>query len=127
VSITEDDWKLIAEMFKVRDTALEHFQNMQRTLHVLESEALDKSTDDINRRLEELNKHREQINQERSIFLPREVYDREHTSLELRVKGLEITRGQIKGEDMGKSAVYATVMGIVVILVQIVLHYLPAK
>lgn len=123
MTMTPDDWKLINEMFKVRDTALEHFQSMQRTLHELESDALDKSNADFTRRMEESNKWREQINEERSKFLPREVYDREHGNIENRVKGLEITRGQIKGEDMGKSAVYAAIMGIAVIVTQIVLHF----
>lgn len=121
--MTPDDWKLIEEKFRVRDTAMEHFQVLQETRHEMEKESLEKSTFEINRRLDEANKAREQINDERTSFLLREVYDREHPLLEDRVKTLEIARGENKGEDTGKSATYATIMGIAVIVTQVVLHF----
>jgi hypothetical protein len=66
-----------------------------------------------------MNNFRAQINQERAEYLRREMYEREHNALADRVKTLEIVRG----EHVGKAAAYASMVGFVVIVVQIVLHF----
>jgi hypothetical protein len=47
-----------------------------------------------------MNNFREQINRERTDYLRREMYDREHASLAERVKNLEI----VCGEQAGRTA-----------------------
>jgi hypothetical protein len=66
-----------------------------------------------------MNNFRDQINQERQDYLRREMYDREHANLAERVKNLEIVRG----EQSGRTAAYASMVGVVVVMVQIVLHF----
>jgi hypothetical protein len=81
---------------------------------------IQKASEVLDYRLEEMNNFRAQINQERTEYLRREMYDRERTVLADRVKSLEIERG----EQSGKTAAYASMVGVVMILVQILLHFL---
>ena len=81
---------------------------------------IQKANEVLDYRLEEMNNFRSQINQERTEYLRREMFDREHSSLSERVKSLEIERG----EHAGKAAAYASMVGFVVVLVQIALHFL---
>lgn len=74
---------------------------------------------EIDQRLESGNRFREQIQEERVHFLSRELYDREHAALGERVKLLEIVRG----EQAGKAAAYASVIGVVVVLIQVIMHF----
>jgi hypothetical protein len=66
-----------------------------------------------------MNNFREQISQERAEYLRREMYDRDHSVLAERVKVLEIARG----EQSGKAAAYASMVALVVIVAQVVLHF----
>ena len=66
-----------------------------------------------------MNNFRAQINQERTEYLRREMYDRDHAVLADRVKILEIARG----EQTGRTAAYASMVGIVLVIVQVVLHF----
>jgi hypothetical protein len=81
---------------------------------------IQKASEVLDYRLEEMNNFRAQINQERAEYLRREMFDREHSNLSDRVKSLEIERG----EQSGKAAAYASMIGFVLVLVQIALHFL---
>ncbi len=80
---------------------------------------IQKASQVLDYRLEEMNNFRAQINQERAEYLRREMYDREQAALAERVKILEIARG----EQTGRTAAYASMVALVVIVVQVVLHF----
>jgi hypothetical protein len=72
-----------------------------------DKEALKIYAEDMDRRLDAHNKFREQIERERGEYLTRDLYDREHTGLDDRIKELEVSRGN----QVGKSAAYASIAG----------------
>ena len=78
-----------------------------------------KASEVLDYRLEEMNNFRAQINHERGEYLRREMYDREQVALAERVKILEIARG----EQTGRTAAYASIVALVVIVAQVVLHF----
>jgi len=80
---------------------------------------IQKANEVLDYRLEEMNNFRAQINQERAEYLRREMYERDHTALADRVKILEIVRG----EQVGKTAAYASMVAFAVIVAQMVLHF----
>lgn len=105
--------------FRRCDAALEAHSRMDDLRHGAGDDKVFKANKDLERRLVEMNMFREQINQERSEYLRRDMYDREHANLAERVKNLEIVRG----EQSGRTAAYASMVAFVVIAVQIVLHF----
>lgn len=113
-----------AEITHIRELLSAH-EKLDELRHSSEGGALRLATNDMNRRLDEMNKFREQINSERAEYLQRNAYEREHGVLSDRVKDLEIARGENKGEDTGKSAVYAGLMGVGLIIVEIILRFWP--
>jgi len=111
--------KMMESEFRHRDAALDAHAQMDDLRHASGDAKIQKADLDLERRLEEMNNFREQINQERGDYLRRDMYDRENAALSDRVKSLEIVRG----EQSGKAAAYASMIGFVVVLVQVVLHF----
>ena len=79
------------------DRVLELFREAHQREHAAIREALAVAQKDVDRRLEAMNHMREQINEERSHYLSREMYDREHKSLADRVVFLEQTNANFQG------------------------------
>ncbi|MFZ0799731.1 MAG: hypothetical protein WCA13_09640 [Terriglobales bacterium] len=115
----EAERKLTEAEFRRRDAALDAHARMDDLRHEAGDHKIQKADVDLERRLEEMNNFRAQINQERVGYLPRDMYERESAALSDRVKSLEIVRG----EQSGKAAAYASMVGFVVVLVQVVLHF----
>jgi len=115
----EAERKMMESEFRHRDAALEAHTQMDDLRHASGDAKIQKADLDLERRLEEMNNFREQINQERGDYLRRDMYDRENAALSDRVKSLEIVRG----EQSGKAAAYASMIGFVVVIVQVVLHF----
>ena len=115
----EAERKVTESEFRHRDAALEAHARMDDLRHASGDAKIQKADLDLERRLEEMNNFREQINQERGDYLRRDMYDRENAALSDRVKSLEIVRG----EQSGKAAAYASMVGFVVVIVQVVLHF----
>ena len=105
--------------FRRRDAAMEAHVRAEDLRHEAGDAKIQKANEVLDYRLEEMNKFRAQINQERTDYLGREMFDREHANLAERVKNLEIVRG----EQSGRTAAYASMVGIVVVIVQVVLHF----
>ncbi len=115
----EVERKLTEAEFQRRDAALEAHAKLDDLRHEAGDAKIQKADLDLERRLEEMNNFRSQINQERVDYLRRDMYDRENAALSDRVKSLEIVRG----EQSGKAAAYASMVGLVVVLVQIAMHF----
>ncbi len=115
----EAERKLTEAEFRRRDAALEAHARMNDLRQEAGDAKIQKADAVLEYRLEEMNNFRTQINQERTEYLRREMYDREHANLADRVKNLEIVRG----EQSGRTAAYASMVGIVVVIVQVVLHF----
>jgi|SRR5271157_605925 len=115
----EAERKLTEAEFRRRDAALEAHARMNDLRQEAGDAKIQKADAVLEYRLEEMNNFRTQINQERTEYLRREMFDREHSALSDRVKSLEIVRG----EQSGKTAAYASMVGFVVVLVQVVLHF----
>ncbi|MGB8012381.1 MAG: hypothetical protein WCF68_12240 [Terriglobales bacterium] len=105
--------------FRRFDAALTTQAQADNQLHEAAEARIQKANEVLDYRLEEMNNFRNQINQERQDYLRREMYDRDHSSLAERVKNLEIVRG----EQAGKTAAYASIVGVVVVVAQVVLHF----
>jgi hypothetical protein len=105
--------------FQRRDAELAAHAQMDILRHAAGDAKIEKADRVLEHRLEEMNNFRAQINLERVDYLRRDMYEREHDSLSERVKTLEIVRG----EQTGKAAAYASTIGLVVIVVQMVLHF----
>jgi len=115
----EAERKLTEAEFRRCDAALKAQVRAEDLRHEAADARIQKANEVLDYRLEEMNNFREQINQERQDYLRREMYDREHANLAERVKNLEIVRG----EQSGRTAAYASMVGIVVVIVQVVLHF----
>ena len=115
----EAERKLTEAEFRRCDAALEAQVHAEDLRHEAASARIQKANEVLDYRLEEMNNFREQINQERQEYLRREMFDREHSALSDRVKSLEI----VHGEQSGKTAAYASMVGVVVVLVEVVLHF----
>jgi hypothetical protein len=105
--------------FRRCDAALQAQARAEDLRHAAGDAKIQKANEVLDYRLEEMNNFRAQINQERQDYLRREIYDREQSNLSERVKNLEIVRG----EQSGRTAAYASMIGVVVIMVQVVLHF----
>ncbi|MGO9865019.1 MAG: hypothetical protein ACLPLR_15530 [Terriglobales bacterium] len=101
------------------DAAMEAHVRADDLRHEAGDAKIQKANEVLDYRLEEMNNFRAQINEERAEYLRREMYEREHTALAERVKNLEIVRG----EQSGRTAAFATMVGFVVVIVQIMLHF----
>ena len=110
---------LTNQEFAYRAAALDAHSRLDDLRHENGDDKVAKAYLDLERRLEEMNAFRAQISQERTQYLPRDMYDREHNNLGERVKNLEIDRGQ----QSGKTAAYASMVGFVVIGIQVLLHF----
>lgn len=110
--VTEAEFRRLA-------AALEAQARVEDLRHQAGDAKIQKANEVLDYRLEEMNNFRAQLNQERAEYLRREMYDREHAALSDRVKILEIVRG----EQSGKTAAYASMVALAVILVQVVLHF----
>ena len=115
----ETERKLTEAEFRRCDAALEAHARCENLRHEAGDAKIQKANEVLDYRLEEMNNFREQINQERQDYLRREIYDRENANLAERVKNLEIVRG----EQAGRTAAYASMVGAVVIFMQIALHF----
>jgi len=115
----EAERKATEAEFRRCDDALEAQVRAEDLRHEAADARIQKANEVLDYRLEEMNNFRDQINQERQDYLRREMYDREHANLAERVKNLEIVRG----EQSGRTAAYASMVGVVVVMVQIVLHF----
>ena len=105
--------------FQRRDSELEAHAEMDILRHAAGDAKIDKADQVLEHRLEEMNNFRAQINLERVDYIRRDMYEREHAALSERVKTLEIVRG----EQAGKTAAYASMVGLAVVLVQVALHF----
>jgi|ERR1039458_2526093 hypothetical protein len=105
--------------FRRRDAVLEAHTRAEDLRHQAGDAKIQKANKVLDYRLEEMNNFRAQINQDRTEYVRREMYDREHVALGERVKILEIVRG----EQTGRTAAYASVVAFVVVVVQMVLHF----
>jgi hypothetical protein len=83
--------------YRYTEKLLELFREAHQREHSALREALLQAQKDVDRRLEAMNHLREQINAERSTYLPREVYDREHRALADRVTFLEQVTANFQG------------------------------
>ncbi len=115
----EAERRLTEAEFRHCAAALEAMARAENLRHEAGDAKIQKASEVLDYRLEEMNNFREQINQERAEYLRREMYDRDHTTLAERVKVLEIARG----EQSGRTAAYASMVALVVIVVQVVLHF----
>src|SRR5271157_3031397 len=104
----EAERKLTEAEFRRRDAALEAHARMNDLRQEAGDAKIQKADAVLEYRLEEMNNFRTQINQERTEYLRREMFDREHSALSDRVKSLEIVRG----EQSGKTAAYASMFGL---------------
>ncbi len=105
--------------FRRCDALIEGHARAEDLRHQAADARIQKSNEVLDYRLKEMNNFREQINQERADYLRREMYERDHAVLAERVKNLEIVRG----EQAGRTAAYASMVGAVVIFMQIALHF----
>ena len=105
--------------FQRRDAELKGHAELDILRHEAGDAKILKADQILERRLEEMNNFRAQINQERVDYLRRDMYEREIAALAERVKNLEI----VHGEQTGKAAAYTSLVGIVVVLVQILFHF----
>lgn len=105
--------------FRRGNMALEAHARAEDLRHEAGDAKIQKANEVLDYRLEEMNNFRAQINQERAEYLRREIYERENAALAERVKNLEIVRG----EQSGRTAAFATMVGFVVVVVQIMLHF----
>jgi hypothetical protein len=115
----ETERKVTEAEFRRRDTALEAHARMDDLRHATGDDKIERADQVLEHRLEEMNNFRTQINQERVDYIRRDLYEREHAALSERVKTLEIMRG----EQSGRAAAYASMVGIAVVLVQVALHF----
>ena len=115
----EAERRLVEAEFRRCDAALEAHTRAEDLRHEAGDAKIQKANEVLDYRLEEMNNFRAQINQERTEYLRREMYDREHAAFEERLKILEIVRG----EQTGRTAAYASVVAFVVIVAQVVLHF----
>jgi hypothetical protein len=115
----ETERKVTEAEFRRRDTALEAHARMDDLRHAAGDDKIERADQVLEHRLEEMNNFRTQINQERVDYIRRDLYEREHAALSERVKTLEIMRG----EQSGRAAAYASMVGIAVVLVQVALHF----
>jgi Rps23 Pro-64 3,4-dihydroxylase Tpa1-like proline 4-hydroxylase len=114
----EAERKATEAEFRRCDAALAAQSQAEGLRHQAAEAKTQKANEVLDYRLAEMNNFREQINQERAEYLRREIYEREHSALAERVKNLEIVRG----EQAGKTAAYASVVALAVIVVQVALH-----
>jgi hypothetical protein len=117
--IIETERRWVETEFRQRDAALEAHVRINDLRHETGDAKIQKADAVLEYRMEEMNNFRAQINQERAEYLRREMYEREQGALAERVKNLEIVRG----EQSGKTAAYASMVGFVVVVVQIILHF----
>ncbi len=110
--LTEAEFRRCAEMLDAHARA-------DDLRHAAGDAKIQKASEVLDYRLAEMNNFRAQINQERGEYLRREMYEREQAALAERVKILEIVRG----EQSGKTAAYASMVALAVIVVQVVLHF----
>jgi hypothetical protein len=115
----EAERRFLEAELRHRDAALEAHVRAEDLRHEARDAKIQKANEVLDYRLEEMNNFRAQINQERSEYLRREMYDREHSAMDERVKILEIVRG----EQTGRTAAYASVVAVVVIVAQVILHF----
>src|ERR1017187_1448408 len=115
----EAERRLTEAEFRRCDAAMEAHARAEDLRHEAGDAKIQKANEVLEYRLEEMNNFRSQINQERTDYLRREMYDRDHVVLADRVKTLEIVRG----EQAGKAAAYASMIGFVVVIVQVALHF----
>ncbi len=115
----EAERKMTDSEFRRRDAELEAHARLDDLRHEAGDAKIQKADKDLERRLEEMNNFRTQINTERVDYLRRDMYDRENAAMSDRVKSLEIVRG----EQSGKAAAYASMVGVVVVFVQVALHF----
>jgi hypothetical protein len=115
----EAERRLTEAEFRRCAAALEAQARAEDLRHEAGDAKIQKASEVLDYRLEEMNNFRAQINQERAEYLRREMYDREHSALAERVKVLEIVRG----EQSGRTAAYASMVALVVIVAQVVLHF----
>ncbi len=115
----EAERKATEAEFRRCDAALEAQARAEDLRHAAGDAKIEKANEVLDYRLEAMNNFRDQINRERQEYLRREMYDREHANLEERIKNLEIVRG----EQSGRTAAYASMVGIAVILAQVILHF----
>jgi predicted phage tail protein len=101
------------------ENAIEAYARSEDLRHAASDAKIQKANEVLDYRLEEMNNFRAQINEERAEYLRREMYEREHSGLSDRVKTLEIVRG----EQAGKATAYVSVVGCLLIVAQIVLHF----
>jgi len=110
--LTEAEFRRCAEMLDAHARA-------DDLRHGAGDAKIQKANEVLDYRLAEMNNFRAQINQERGEYLRREMYEREQGALAERVKILEIVRG----EQSGRTAAYASMVALVVIVAQVVLHF----
>ncbi len=115
----EAERRLTEAEFRRFAAALEAQARAEDLRHDAGDAKIQKASEVLDYRLEELNNFRAQINQERGDYLRRDMYDRENAALSDRVKILEIVRG----EQSGRTAAYASMVALVVIVAQVVLHF----
>ena len=105
--------------FRRCHAVLEEHVRAEDLRHEAGDAKIQKANEVLDYRLEEMNNFRAQINQERGDYLRRDMYDRENAALSERVKSLEI----LHGEQSGRAAAYASMVALVVIVAQVVLHF----
>jgi hypothetical protein len=115
----EAERRLTEVEFRRCAATLEAYARAEDLRHEAGDAKIQKANEVLDYRLEEMNNFRAQINQERGDYLRRDMYDRENAALSDRVKSLEI----VHGEQSGRAAAYASMVGLVVVLVQVVLHF----
>lgn len=131
--MTEKDCDLIHER-ELR----EQWQDAHEDRHRAELEALKVARGEVDRRLDDMNDLRRQIEAERGKYLLRDLYDKEHDAMrdtfharldtvresaDLRLKSLESTKSNLEGRLWAIGAM----IGFVVIVINLALHYWGAK
>lgn len=116
-----DELKLIIQHeHELREQALRH-------AHAMTNLALDEHEKhdllrhaEIDQRLEAMNKLRTQIEHERTLYMERGVYEREHKALTERVNALELTGSRLSGSFWAMGAMISAVVAVITIAVDLI-------
>lgn len=121
--MTPDDKRYYDDKFKHIEDLMEEHEKLDQLRHSTENEARKLAFSNMEIRMHDMNQLRQEVLTDRALYVTRELHDRLEQSLDGRIKLLEVAQGETYGKDTGKSAVYAGLMAIAVVVTQIVLHF----
>ena len=102
------------------DQVVGYFKEAHQREHALLSEAIRVAQSNVDKRLEAMNQLREQINQERTRYMARDYYEREHKTLSDRVTLLE----QVSANFQGRLWMMGAFIGFAIAVISWVVEFL---